>query len=105
MNVEINRHARIRYTRCYRAVDLKEKKNGFNERSGLGHRVHSFSDRGHCRRRRRAACLETERKGKMGDMIKETAIVLVATVDLAVAASLVAAIVVPVWSHARRGHR
>ena len=38
-------------------------------------------------------------------VIKETAVVLVAAIDLAVAASLVAAIVVPVWSHARRGHR
>jgi hypothetical protein len=34
----------------------------------------------------------------MADMIKETAVVLVAAIDLAVAASLVA-IVVPVWSN------
>jgi hypothetical protein len=39
----------------------------------------------------------------MAYMIKETAVVLVAAIDLAVAASLVA-IVVPVWSHARRRH-
>ena len=40
----------------------------------------------------------------MADMIKETAVVLVAAIDLAIAASLVA-IVIPVWSHVRRRHR
>ena len=40
----------------------------------------------------------------MADMIKETAVVLVAAIDLSVAAGLVA-IVVPVWFHARRRHR
>ena len=40
----------------------------------------------------------------MADMIKETAVVLVAAIDLAVATGLIA-IVVPVWSHARRRHR
>jgi len=37
----------------------------------------------------------------MADMIKETAVVLVAAIDLAIAASLVA-IVIPVWSHVSR---
>jgi heme exporter protein D len=37
----------------------------------------------------------------MADMIKETAVVLVATIDLAVAATLVA-IVLLVWSNVRR---
>jgi hypothetical protein len=40
----------------------------------------------------------------MADMIEETAVVLVAVIDLAVAASLVA-IMVPVWSRARKRHR
>jgi hypothetical protein len=40
----------------------------------------------------------------MADMIKDTAVVVVASIDLAVAASLVA-IVITVWSHVRKQHR
>jgi hypothetical protein len=40
----------------------------------------------------------------MADMIKGTAVVVVATIDLAVAASLVA-IVIPIWSHVRKQRR
>jgi hypothetical protein len=40
----------------------------------------------------------------MADMIKETAVVFAATIDLVVDASLVA-IVIPVWSPVRRRHR